>query len=187
MLGRTVVVARGAGRVLVRLPGGKRFKRLGEAVVLPVGTIVNAKLGRIRLTSAIDRDGTVQTGTFWGGSFQIRQSARGNGMTSLKLRGGDFSRCPRRARSASLAHTSSVARDYPRRKVVRRLWARDRGGRFRTFGNNSVATARGTAWITRDRCDGTVTRVLEGAVAVRDRKRRSTVLVRAGHHYLARR
>ena len=48
-------------------------------------------------------------------------------------------------------------------------------------------TARGTAWITRDRCDGTVTRVLEGAVAVRDRKRHKTVLVRAGHRYLARR
>jgi hypothetical protein len=188
VLGSTVVVARGSGRVLVRLPGGKAFKRLGEAVELPVGTLVDARLGRIRLTSAIDLAGTAQTGSFWGGRFQIAQSAHGGGMTSLKLRGGSFARCPRpRARSSSLARTSSVARDYPRRKVVRRLWARDRGGRFRTFGNNSVATARGTAWITRDRCDGTVTRVLEGAVAVRDRKRHKTVLVRAGHRYLARR
>ena len=188
VLGTTIVVARGSGRVLVRLPGGKRFRRLGEAVELPIGTVVDSRLGRIRLTSAIDRAGTTQTGSFWGGRFQIRQGARGDGMTSLELRGGSFARCPRpRAKPSSLARTSGVAREYPRRRVVRRLWARDRGGRFRTFGNNSVATARGTAWITRDRCDGTVTSVLEGAVAVRDRKRHKTVLVRAGHRYLARR
>ena len=65
--------------------------------------------------------------------------------------------------------------------------ARDRGGRFRTYGNNSVATARGTAWVTRDRCDGTVTRVSEGAVAVKDRRAGKTVVVRAGHAYLAKR
>jgi ferric-dicitrate binding protein FerR (iron transport regulator) len=71
--------------------------------------------------------------------------------------------------------------------VVRSLWARDRGGRFRTYGNNSVATARGTAWVTRDRCDGTVTRVREGAVAIKDRRTGRTVIVRAGGSYLARR
>jgi hypothetical protein len=69
---------------------------------------------------------------------------------------------------------------------VRRLWARDRGGRFRTHGRNSVATARGTAWLTVDRCDGTLTVVSEGAVEVRDGRRRRTVLVRKGRKYLAR-
>ena len=71
--------------------------------------------------------------------------------------------------------------------MVRSLWARDRGGRFRTYGNNSVATARGTAWVTQDRCDGTVTRVHEGAVAVKDRRTGRTVVVRAGRAYLAKR
>jgi hypothetical protein len=37
-----------------------------------------------------------------------------------------------------------------------------------------------------DRCDGTLTKVTEGAVAVRDRVRHKTVLVKAGHSYLAR-
>jgi archaeosine-15-forming tRNA-guanine transglycosylase len=68
---------------------------------------------------------------------------------------------------------------------VRRLWGRDRGGRFRTHGRNSQATVRGTRWVTVDRCDGTLTRVTEGAVAVRDKVRHRTVLVRAGHSYLA--
>jgi hypothetical protein len=55
------------------------------------------------------------------------------------------------------------------------------------LGNNSVATARGTAWVTKDRCDGTVTRVREGAVAIRNRRTGKTVIVRAGGSYLARR
>ncbi|HKP21752.1 MAG TPA: hypothetical protein VJT68_09560, partial [Thermoleophilaceae bacterium] len=75
---------------------------------------------------------------------------------------------------------------YIRRDPVRRLWGRDRGGHFRTFGRHSQATVRGTRWLTADRCDGTLTRVAEGAVAVRDRARHRTVLVRAGHSYLAR-
>jgi hypothetical protein len=44
---------------------------------------------------------------------------------------------------------------------------------------------RGTRWLTEDRCDGTLTRVTNGAVVVRDYKRRRNVLVRAGHSYLA--
>jgi hypothetical protein len=186
VLGETVVVAPGQGKVLVRRPGARRFRKLAGAAVLPTGTIVDARRGRIRLTTALDEAGEFQTGRFWGSRFQIRQSASGNGMTSLALRGGDFGRCP--ARAGALAHTSAVPRENPTtRRVVRRLWARDRGGRFRTYGNNSVATARGTAWVTTDRCDGTVTRVREGAVAIKNRRTGRTVIVRAGRSYLARR
>jgi hypothetical protein len=45
---------------------------------------------------------------------------------------------------------------------------------------------RGTRWLTEDRCDGTLTRVTNGAVVVRDFKRHRSVVVRAGHSYLAR-
>ena len=116
--------------------------------------MVDARRGSIRLTTALDEQGEFQTGRFGGSRFQIRQGHKAAGMTSLTLRGGDFGRCP--ARSSALAHSSVVPRENPTtRRVVRRLWARDRGGRFRTYGNNSVATARGTAWTTEDRCDGT--------------------------------
>ena len=186
VLGETVVVAPGQGKVLVRPPGTRRFRALIGAATLPSGTVVDARRGRIRLTTALDEAGKFQTGRFWGSRFQIRQGYNAAGMTSLTLRGGDFGRCP--ARAGTLATASSVARENPTtRRVVRSLWARDRGGRFRTYGNNSVATARGTAWVTRDRCDGTVTRVREGAVAVRDRRAGRTVVVRAGGAYLAKR
>ena len=70
---------------------------------------------------------------------------------------------------------------------MRRLWGRDSGGRFRTHGRHSHATVRGTRWLTEDRCQGTLTRVTEGSVLVRDTVRRRTVVVRAGGHYFARR
>ena len=99
------------------------------------------------------------------------------------LRGGRFKCCARagtrRARGGSVASASRARR-------VRKLWGRDSGGRFRTHGRHSQATVRGTRWLTVDRCDGTLTRVTQGAVAVRDFRRHRTVLVRAGHTYLAR-
>jgi hypothetical protein len=44
---------------------------------------------------------------------------------------------------------------------------------------------RGTIWEVIDRCDGTLTKVRRGKVAVRDFRLRRTVLVRAGKSYLA--
>jgi hypothetical protein len=179
ILGDTVVVAPGPGHVLVRRPGRPRFKRLTAPTRLPLGSVLDASRGRLRLVSAVDADGRMQTGRFWGGRFAIAQDA--SGMTSLRLRGGDFSVCPRTA-AASRIGMRGISSSH----VVRSLWSRDRGGRFRTFGHNSVATARGTAWVTRDRCDGTLVRVAEGAVAVRDRASGRTVVVRAGHARLVR-
>ena len=71
--------------------------------------------------------------------------------------------------------------------VVRSLWGADHGGHFRTHGHNSVATVRGTRWLTQDRCDGTLTKVTRGAVSVHDVRAHRTVIVKAGHSYLARR
>ena len=179
VIGRTVVVAPGRGKVLVRRPAGTRFRRLDGPSRIPVGSVVDVRDGRVRLVSAVDAEGRLQLGTFWGSRFKVRQRRAGNGMTSLVLRGGNFASCQATASGA----TALASR---RRRAVRRLWSRDRNGRFRTHGNNSVATARGTWWLTEDRCDGTVTRVRGGAVAVRDRARQRTVLVKAGQSYFAR-
>jgi len=45
---------------------------------------------------------------------------------------------------------------------------------------------RGTIWLTRDTCDGTLTIVKRGVVAVRDQVRKKTVTVKAGQTYFAR-
>jgi hypothetical protein len=58
-------------------------------------------------------------------------------------------------------------------------------GRFRTVGRFSAATVRGTNWGVRDRCDGTLTVVRSGVVVVTDFRLHRSVIVRAGHTYLA--
>lgn len=181
--GVSVVVAPARGKIRVRRPGHKRFRALVEPGRVPVGSVVDARAGRVRLVTAIGARGAVQTGLFWGSTFKTGQRRTGNGMTTLALRGGNLAACRRSpARGGTIALASKK-----RKKPKRSLWARDRHGRFRTHGNDSVATARGTAWLTQDRCDGTLTRVSDGAVSVRDLRRKRSVLVEAGHSYLARR
>jgi hypothetical protein len=171
-LGRTVAVGPRAGTVRVRKPH-KGFVTLAAGADLPSGSVVDATHGRVAMTSALG-GGDTQTGEFSGGRFLVRQSKNGSGMVDIYLR-GSLGRCA----------AVTVARKH--RTRARRLWGRDHGGKYRTHGANSVATVRGTRWLTRDTCAGTLTRVTRGVVSVRDLRRHRTVTVRAGHSYLARR
>jgi hypothetical protein len=174
--GHSVVVDAERGTVRIRRPGAKGFTTLDEPGRIPLGSLIDARHGRVQLVTAIDH-GRVQAGTFWGSRFATSQRRTGSGMTTLTLHGGNAG-----CASGAIASTSRKHR----RKRKPSLWARDSGGRFRTHGNDSVATARGTAWFTQNRCSGTYTRVIEGAVSVHDLTRHKRVLVKAGHSYLAR-
>jgi hypothetical protein len=179
--GVSVVVGATNGAVRIRRPGADGFEPLDEAARVPVGSVVDARRGRVRLVSAIGSAGAVQSGVFWGTRFRATQSRRGGGMTTLSLRGPELRGCGRH-----VAHAGAVAmasRKHRRRR--RTLWGSDNHGRFRTHGHDSVATARGTRWLTRETCRWTLTRVREGAVMVRDLGRHRRVLVTAGHSYLA--
>ena len=70
-------------------------------------------------------------------------------------------------------------------KVLQTLSVSDNNGKFRTKGRYSAATVRGTFWETEDRCDGTLTIVKRGSVNVQDFRTRKTIIVRAGHSFLA--
>ena len=178
-LGRTVVAGVTSGTVLVREWGSSRWVPLTDADSMPVNSVVDASHGTVALTTARGA-GVSQTATFHGGTFQVRQSRSGNGMTDLVLRGGSFASCPRAtARSSRLAVASKA-------RKVRKLWSKDHNGRFRTYGRSSIATVRGTSWYTEDRCDGTLTRVSSGKVLVRNRRTGRTKLVTRGHSFLAR-
>lgn len=176
-LDETVVVDLVAGRVTVTLPGTSEEVPLEEAREIPVGSLVNAAAGRLRLTSAANAEGGVQSAEFRGARFKVRY-ARGSRMTpvtELVLRDG-----PPACRTAS---RRAVASAKPRRG--RALWGSGKG-RFRTRGRYSSATVRGTTWMTLETCAGTLVKVRRGKVAVRDFSLDRTVLVRAGRSYLAR-
>jgi hypothetical protein len=182
VLGRSMAVTPAAGTVKVKLPDGTGYVPLADAGSIPSGTTVDARQGTVTLRTAIAGGGT-QTATFWGAVFEIRQGRDGSGMTDLVLKDG----VPAGCRGARRASARAARVPSPRAKTRSSgLWAKDRNGRFRSRGRNSVATVRGTRWLTRETCAGTLTRVAEGAVAVGDLRRHRTVLVRAGHSYLAR-
>lgn len=180
-LGSSVVVAPAFGMVKIKLPGQNRWALLEDGENIPLGSLVHTLNGSVVLTSEL-AGGQEQTGTFWGGVFQVRQ-ARKSGVTDIVLRGGDFRRC---RRGAPRSRPSAII-SRRRRRGVRRLWAKDDHGRFQTYGRDSVATTRGTLWLTEDRCGGTLTRVREGAVVVRRRHSRGKgVVVKAGQRRLVR-
>jgi len=178
-LGEAVVVAPVSGIVKVKPPGAGGYTTLAAGGSVPTGSTVDTRGGEVAVTSALP-GGTTQTAQFHGGVFRVRQSATGGGTTDIDLRGPALRCAAPRARASAAA----VRKRKPAR---RKLWARDAGGRYRTHGANSVATVRGTSWVTTDTCAGTRTTVTQGAVAVRDVHRKRTVVVRAGHSYLARR
>jgi Thrombospondin type 3 repeat len=160
---------------------GLTFIPLEQAREIPVGSFLNTRRGTVSLTAARDTAGNTQTGRFSRGLFQVLQSSRrrARGLTELRLKGSSFNSCRTGRRGSGSASAAQLSR-----RTIRRLRANARG-RFRTRGRNSAATVRGTIWITADRCDGTLTTVKRGRVAVRDLRRKRTIVVRAGKSYLA--
>jgi hypothetical protein len=174
--GKSVNIRRSRGKVCFKPPRSKRCIPLTEPVQIPVGSTIDTTKGRVTLISAADRGGTEQDAWFYQGIFIVRQTGGSKPITVLKLAGPKLS-CPRGKRA-------SVAQKKRKRKT-RKLWG-DGKGKFRTQGQFSSATVRGTKWVVIDRCDGTLTRVVRGSVTVRDTVRKRTVIVRAGKQYLAR-
>jgi hypothetical protein len=171
--GKTVNLKVKAGTVRFKLPGSKRFVTLTNPRQVPLGTIIDTTHGRVTLTSAADLGGDTQHAWFYRGIFKVGQTKGSKPVTELSL-AGPKPRCGR--------GRAAIAKKQPK---TRRLWG-DGKGSFRTRGQFSSATVRGTRWVVVDECRGTLTQVTAGVVAVRDFRRHKTVLVRAGHSYLAR-
>jgi hypothetical protein len=171
--GQTVNAALRSGTVRYRLPNARQFVDLTTPVQVPLGTTFDTTRGRVTLRSASDAAGGTQKAWFYEGTFTVSQSAGAAPITTLTLAG------------AKPACTTTTSGRATKKRRTRHLWG-DGKGRFRTSGQFSSATVRGTRWVVEDRCDGTLTRVVRGVVFVRDFRRHVTVLVRAGHEYLAR-
>jgi streptogramin lyase len=180
LIGKALVADAVTGTVKVKLAGAGKWSTLTPGALVPFGTAIDASRGRLTFDTALP-GGAAQTARMWGGTARMRQSA--NGMVDVYLAGPQLS-CAARARSSAVVSRMAKSKKKPADKLI---WVKDKHGRFRSHGQNSVATVRGTLWLTKETCAGTLTRVKEGAVAVRDLRRQRTVVVRAGHSYLARR
>jgi CSLREA domain-containing protein len=165
--GETVNVSRARGTVKIKLPGSDEFFELEDGQQVPVGSTFDTSKGRVNLQAAGS-----QRAWFYQGVFKLGQTKGAKPLSTLRLTG-------------RLSCGGGTANAAAKRKK-RRLWG-DGKGRFRTQGEFSSATVRGTRWLVEDRCNGTLTRVTKGRVAVRDFARKRTVIVRAGKSYLAKR
>ena len=184
-LSRSAVTAVLSGKVLVKVPGSSALQPLHASRNIPMGSLIDADHGTVRVTTALTRPGRTQSASVWGGSFVLNQTAQ-RGMTTFTV-AGRLS-CLARTSHADVATMLAGAhpKKHPHTTATPSLWAHDNNGQYSTRGNNSVATVRGTWWETVNSCSGTLTRVKHGLVSVRDLHRHGTVLVRAGHSYLAR-
>lgn len=192
VFGKSVGAAVVSGKVFVLLPGtghvaqaggtagstkGVGFVALTQPRTLPVGTIVDASRGVMRLKSATSTRGGTQTGDFGAGVFRILQNRKQRGLTTLQLVPG-----------AAAMKACTQAQIAAKRKLPNRVLTLLRStakGRFATRGRYSSATVRGTVWTTTDRCDGTLTSVKRGIVVVTDTRRHKQIVLRAGKSYLA--
>jgi hypothetical protein len=164
-----------SGTVRVRVPGSNAFAVLGPADQIPVGSVVDTRGGRVRITIA-DRTGKLWSTDFYEGLFKVTQPRRLKGIAEMVLVGENRKICGR---------TGARAAGKPRGKSVAHLWGSG-SGPFRTKGKYASSAIRGTTWNTDDRCNGTLVTVTEGSVTVRDFVKKKNVVVFAGKQYFAR-
>ena len=72
--GETVVARAISGRILVKRPGGSGFVELRGTDGIPVGSEVNAKNGRVRLTIEPGDGKPLQQAVFYAGIFKLSQA-----------------------------------------------------------------------------------------------------------------
>lgn len=159
VLARSVVVLRVSGRVTVEPRGSHAFLVLsGRRKLIPVGSAVDATLGKVELVTADSTPGKAQYGYFDGGAFVVTQDR--SGLATLGLVGGRSvgALCRRRPTAARAAAASSS---------VLRLLRASAHGKFRTRGHYAAATVLGTQWTTSDTCQGTSIGDRSGPVATR--------------------
>ena len=135
------VAADAEGTVLIKDKSGK-FVPLKDGIV-PNGSEIDAKKGEVTITTS-----TGERATFSDGRFKISQSG---GITTATL--SEPLDCAK----------AGKARAAAKKPKTRKLWG-DGKGKFRTKGQYSAATVRGTKWLVQDSCTTTLTRVAQGVV-----------------------
>jgi hypothetical protein len=195
--GSNVNVRPERGKVFVQLPAGtttgkakaiglspaaaKRFVPLKGGLQIPVGSLLDTTRGTVRLLSAglpTPNGSAFQGASFRGARFQVRQG-RSNPLTELIARAGGLNKCGTRV------PRGGAAKLVAGRARTRTLFGKGKG-RFRTRGRNSSATVRGTEWVQKDSCAGTLTVVKSGTVVVRDFAKKRNITLKKGKRYLAR-
>jgi hypothetical protein len=198
VLGKTANVDLVSGKVYVAVPSttyasfaapletaveslskGLKFVPLTEARQVPIGSTLETTAGVARITTATSK-GKTQSGEFGAGIFKLLQNRKQKGLTEMDIIDNHSSKqvC------ASIGKKAQTASKHLSSKTLGRLTGSAHGN-FKTNGQYSAATVRGTQWGVINQCDGTLTKVTRGVVVVRDFRRRKTITLFTGQSYLA--
>ncbi|MGZ4265101.1 MAG: choice-of-anchor Q domain-containing protein [Solirubrobacteraceae bacterium] len=167
------------GIVLIEING--KLVPLTQLKQIPSGAVIDTLHGTLDLITSTGTGHKTQTGTFGGAIFKVTQDH--SGLTTLTLVENAFKGAPSYA-SCKAAHSKASAAALSA-KTLQLLRGKDNHGKFRTKGRYAAATTRGTAWSVADRCDGTLTKVTQSSVLVNDFVRHISLILHAGHSYLA--
>jgi hypothetical protein len=159
-----------SGSASIQIPPSNKSVPLEPGDVVPVGSVVDATNGRVRITIKLP-NGQLQSSDFYQGVFRVTQAK--SGLATMVLVG------PLKAAAGRAAAVAAKSK-----KVLRQLWGSG-SGKFATKGRYAAATIRGTTWQTIDRADGTFVKVTQGSVLVRDFKKKKSFVVKKGKSYLA--
>jgi hypothetical protein len=179
--GKSVNAVPVKGTVLVKLPAGAGAKASGFVPLgslgrqIPVGSTLDTTKGVVRLLAATNTSSTkTQDGQFSQGQFRVLQASK-NPLTTLSMTGSGLSSCSKLPSGGAPKAA----------KRSRSLFSNVRG-RFLTRGRNSTASVRGTQYLVKDTCAGTLTKVMKGKVTVRDLTLRKNKTLKTGQSYFAR-
>jgi len=171
--GVTFGICNTSGVIKVRCAEDERFRSVEFGELIPVGCLVDARRGAVRVTAA-QGGGRTQSGVFKDGLFRITQKDGPNSFVTLTLAGS--LKCGADAADGGRAAAS---------RRGRRLRSKA-SGRWRNLARASSVSTTSATWLVVDRCDGTtVTEVRKGTVTVRDFSLGQTVTVKAGQRYVA--
>jgi hypothetical protein len=167
-----------SGIVIVKPPTQAAFRLGNQDRNIPVGSALDTTRGEVDLRAAFaTHSSAVQDGQFSRGLFTVSQPAGQRGLTELALH--TVTNRARVCGAGKAPPSTSIGA-----RVLAELTATVKG-HFETRGRFSAAVVRGTAWDTIERCDGTLIRVIQGVVLVRDFRLHKTVTLKAGQQYLA--
>lgn len=145
--GKRASVVPKRGKIRVNTPGPGGYRRLVEGELLPIGTKVDAREGRVLVIT--EYNGRLQEMLFYAGRFQIRQRLSKKPIVEIKLIGK--LRC---GGGKGAADRVGIAKRKKRGGKGRKLWGKGKKGKYKSKGKRGAATVRGTTWKTEDRCDG---------------------------------
>jgi hypothetical protein len=169
---QTVVAGKVSGTLRIKVKGTNQFVEFDATKGIPLGSEIDARKGEVEITSVSKPGAPPEKAKFHDGIFRVTQSGP---ITVLTLT-EQLAACPKKKGRAAAAAA--------KKPKVRRLWG-DGKGKFRTSGKYAAATVRGTEWLVQDSCAGTLVRVKQGTVTVRDNVRKKNKLLRAPKSYLA--